>query len=874
VDELLHGICQEGIDRVKGKNCPPQILEVFLQAFLSPVDKESLLGDFNEMYDRILKEGGAIRARCWYVFHIIKLIPAYVENKIYWSFEMFKNYLKIGIRNLKKFKSFTFINIVGLSIGIACTILIALFIKNEISYDRFHHKLDSIYRLSSNWHRPDGSVSFRYGSVPIPLGPAIKEYFFEDVKFFARICTMEFTVRRGDFLENLDVTLTDEAFFKLFSFPLLDGNPSHVLSSLNSVVLSETLARRYFGNENPLGKRLTLILGEYRNDFIVSAVAKEPPNNSSIKYSLLININCLGSFRREGFLSNWNVTSPNRQTFIEVMDSNSPRRITNGLPQFTKLHISDQNQSFTLQRMRDIHFDQKDTGTPDLTEIYILSAIAFFILLTAIINFMTISVGNASYRFMEIGIRKIVGAERKQLIRQFWSESIFITAVAVFLAMMIARVLLPVFNTLTNKSLVYSDILSPSNMAVLFLFTVIVGISVGSYPALILSKFKPVDLFTGKQRLSGKNSFTRILVIMQFSLSIILIVVVIGLSRQIRFIVNKDYGFNRENVIIVETQKREVQLSGRLYEKFRNRLLNQADIIRMSSASGSFDRVGMTGFLYNGRRYPASYMRVNFDYFKTMELDFVEGRDFSHEISSDMQALVVNETLVQTLGLKKAVGTQMQYNSRVFTIIGVVKDSHIFRMDHRIQPALYYINPILPYRYILIKILPHNLSGTLGRIRATWEELEPDKPFSWSFLEEDIESQVMDENRWKNIVLYSSLLAIFVACLGVFGLTSISVARRVKEIGIRKVHGATVSNVVGLLTRESIKWVILANVIAWPVAWYVLHKWLQNYAYKISISPAFFIIAAFSMGSVVLLTTSTLTIKAAFANPVESLRYE
>jgi len=787
---------------------------------------------------------------------------------------MFKNYLKIGIRNFKKFKSFTFINIIGLSIGIACTLLIALFIKNELSYDRFHHKLDSIYRLSSNWHRPDGSVSFRYGSVPIPLGPVIKEYFFEDIKFFARICTMEFTVRRGDFLENLDVTLTDEAFFKLFSFPLLDGNPSHVLSSLNSVVLSETLARRYFGNENPLGKRLTLILGEYRNDFIVSAVAKEPPNSSSIKYSLLININCLGSFRREDFLSNWNTTSPNWQTFIEVMDSDSPRRITNGLPQFTKLHISDQNQSFTLQRMRDIHFDQRDTGTPDLTEIYILSVIAFFILLTAIINFITISVGNASNRFMEIGIRKIVGAERKQLIRQFLSESIFITAVAVFLAMMIARVLLPIFNTLTNKSLVYSDILSPSNMAVLFLFTVIVGISVGSYPALILSKFKPVDLFTGKQRLSGKNSFTRILVIMQFSLSIILTVVVIGLSRQIRFIVNKDYGFNRENVIIVETQKREVQPSERLYEKFRNRLLNQADIIRVSSASGSFDRVGMTGFLYNGRRYPASYMRVNFDYFKTMELDFVEGRDFSHKISSDMQALVVNETLVQTLGLKKAVGTQILYNSRIFTIIGVVKDSHIFRMDHRIQPALYCINPILPYRYILIKILPHNLSEILDRIRATWEELEPDKPFSWSFLEEDIESQVMNENRWKNIVLYSSLLAIFVACLGVFGLTSISVARRVKEIGIRKVHGATVSNVVGLLTRESIKWVILANVIAWPVAWYVLHKWLQNYAYKISISPAFFLIAAFSMVSVVLLTTSTLTIKAALANPVDSLRYE
>jgi putative ABC transport system permease protein len=865
---------------------PPKFAERIL-SILSSSKKTGILGDTEEEYRMILSEKGRFRADVWYAWQIFRPLPFLIRSSVYWSYEMFKNYLKIGIRNFKKFKSFTFINIIGLSIGIACTLLIALFIKNELSYDRFHHKLDNIYRLSSNWHTPDGSVS-RYGSVPIPLGPVIKEYFFDDIKFFARICTMEFTVRRGDFIENLDVNLTDEAFFKLFTFPLLDGNPSYVLSSLNSVVLSETLARRYFGNENPLGKRLTLILGESHNDFIVSAVAKDPPNSSSIKYSLLININCLGSFRREGFLSNWNATSPNWQTFIEVMDSDSTRRITNGLPQFTKLHVSDQDQFFTLQRMRDIHFDQRDTGTPNLTEIYILSAIAFFILLTAVINFITISVGNASYRFMEIGIRKIVGAERKQLIRQFWSESIIITAMAVFLALMIARVLLPVFNTLTNKSLVYSDILSPSNMAVLFLFTVIVGISVGSYPALILSKFKPVDLFTGKQRLSGKNSFTRILVIMQFSLSIILIVVVIGLSRQIRFILNKDYGFNSENVIIVETHKEDAESSERLYEKFRVRLSNQADIIRMSSASGSFDRVGMSGFLYNGHNYWASYMRVNFDYFKTMELDFVEGRDFSHGMSSDMQALVVNETLVQTLGLKKAVGTQIRYNSRIFTIIGVVRDSHIWGIDRItrilrfkkfaeysiILPALYYINPMYPYRYILIKISPHNLSETLDRIRATWEELEPDKPFSWSFLEEDIESQVMDENRWKNIVLYSSLLAIFVACLGVFGLTSISVARRVKEIGIRKVHGATVSNVVGLLTRESIKLVILANMIAWPVAWYVLHKWLQNYAYKISISPAFFMIAAFSMGSVVLLTTSTLTIKAALANPVDSLRYE
>jgi putative ABC transport system permease protein len=838
---------------------------------------EAKLGDFIEIYSTFAKGKGRLQARFQFWGYLIRSIPEYCKDSLNIGATMFKNYLKIGIRNLKKFKSFTFINIIGLSIGIACTLLIALFIKNELSYDRFHHKLDNIYRLSSNWHRPDGSV-MRYGGVPIPLGPVIKEYFIEDIRFFARICTMEFTVRRGNILENLDVTLTDKTFFKLFTFPLLFGNPSHVLSSLNSVVLSENLARRYFGNESPLGKRLTLIMGEYRNDFFVSAIAKDPPNSSSIKYSLLININCLGSFRREGFLSNWNSTSPQWQTFIEVMDSDSTRRITNGLPQFTKLHISDQDQFFTLQRMRDIHFDQRDTGTPNLTEIYILSAIAFFILLTAVINFVTISVGNASYRFREIGIRKIVGAKKKQLIGQFWSESIFITAVAVFLGVMITRALLPIFNTLTNKSLVFSDILSPSSMVVLILFTVIVGISVGSYPALILSKFKPVDLFTGKQRLSGKNPFTRILVIMQFSLSIILIVVVIGLSRQIRFILNKDYGFNRENMIVVETHKREVEPSERLYEKFRNRLLNQADIIRMSSASGSFDRVGMTGFSYNGQNYRASYMRVNFDYFKTMEMDFVEGRDFSHEMSSDMQALVVNESLVHTLGLKKAVGTQIQYNSRTFRIIGVVRDSHIWGMDSRIQPALYYINSMMPnrypYRYILIKILPHNLSETLDRIQATWEELEPDKPFSWSFLEENIESQVRDENRWKDIMLYSSLLAIFVACLGVFGLTSISVARRIKEVGIRKVHGATVSNVVGLLTRKFIKWIILANVIAWPVAWYVLHKWLQNYAYKISISPAFFIIAAFSMVSVVLLTTSTLTIKAAFANPVDSLRYE
>ena len=404
----------------------PKHLLPFLLLFRHLADdevKETFLNYLIQKYEDLKTRRGIIIATVFCLIQIFQMyISLFMENAS-WGCMMFKNYLKIGIRNFLKFKSFTVINIFGLSIGIACTLLIVLFIKNELSYDRFHHRLDSIYRLSSNWHRPDGSVSFRYGSVPIPLGPVLNEY-FEDIKYVVRIFPREFTVKIGASLENLDITLTDESFFDSFTFPVLDGNPSYVLSSKNSAVLTETLARKYFGNEDPLGKRLTVFLGEYRKDFIVTGVAEDPPDNSSIQFSLLINIDCLGAFGREDLLSDWDMTSPEWQTFIEVRDKDSTARITNGLPHFTKLHISDQSQSFTLQRMEDIHFDQQDTGTPDLTEIYILSGIALFILLTAIINFITISVGNSSYRFMEIGIRKVHGASVSDLVGLLTRESI------------------------------------------------------------------------------------------------------------------------------------------------------------------------------------------------------------------------------------------------------------------------------------------------------------------------------------------------------------------------------------------------------------------------------------------------------------------
>ena len=779
------------------------------------------------------------------------------------------------------------INIAVLTIGIACTILITLFIKDELSYDRFHENLHSIYRPLTRFHNPDGSVQSQEGTVHVPHAPALKEY-FPEVKHYVRVFPVEFTVQLGDLIENQEITLADAEFFKMFSFPLIQGDAASALSDYSSIVISESYAKKYFRGEDPIGKTFTLISGNYRNDFIVSGVAKNPPPNSTITFKLLINFESIRLFGEADRLTSWTSLWARCKTYIELKDKASDKTVETRYPEFARKYYAGRFErerkaqfknaadnidplSFGLQRMKDIHFDPFASGSRNLASVYILGGIALIILFIAGINFITLSIGNASSRFIEVGIRKVIGAERRQLIRQFWSESMILTGFALILGVGTADLFLPAFNRLALKSLRISAVISPMTLGFLILMTLIIGLSVGSYPALVLSRFHPVDIFRGKIKLSGKNTFTRFLVIFQFALSIFLIISTIILGRQINFMVNQDLGYNKDNTLIV----RNIGGSENIYDRLKNRLSNTAGIKGISGAVSLLDGYfWMDSIKYQNKSYSVFYNRIDENYFSTLEMDVLQGRSFSLEMPTDRQAIIVNETLVKKLEIADPIGEMIELNGKLFPIIGVVNDYHMQTKREEILPALHFLDPTHNFHFMLIHFSPTEISKVLTNTRSAWKELRPDRPFSYSLLDEDVEAMYVNEKRWNRIVGYSSVMAVLIACLGVFGLTSVTVSRRTKEIGIRKVCGASVFSIIKLLSLESAGWVLIANLVAWPAAVVVMHKWLQNFAYKIHLSPAIFLMAAFVMLLVVLLTTCIQTWKAARSNPIEALRYE
>jgi putative ABC transport system permease protein len=470
----------------------------------------------------------------------------------------------------------------------------------------------------------------------------------------------------------------------------------------------------------------------------------------------------------------------------------------------------------------------------------------------------------------------VVGAQRRHLIRQYWNESMILTGLALILGVGTSYLMLPAFNRLTLKSLQISAVFSPMTLGFLIFMSITLGICVGSYPALFLSRFHPVDIFKGKIKLSGKNYFTRFLVILQFALSIFLIISTIMLGRQINFMVNQDLGYNKDNTIIVKN----INAKENIYDRLKNRLSTSPGIKGISGAVSSLDGYFyMDSIKYQNKSYSVFFNRIDENYFKTLEMDVLQGRNFSPELPTDRQAVIVNETLVKKLGIADPIGERIELQvsekqRNLFPIIGVVNDYHMQAKRVEIHPAVHFLDPSHNFHFMMIRFSSSEISRILADAQSAWKELQQDRPFTYSFLDEDVEAQYINEKRWNRIVGHSSVMAVLIACLGVFGLTSVSVNRRTKEIGIRKVCGASVFSIIKLLSLESASWVLIANLIAWPIAVYAMHKWLQNFAYKIRLSPIIFLIAALSMLMVVLLTTCAQTWKAARSNPVDSLRYE
>ncbi|MCI0692120.1 ABC transporter permease [candidate division KSB1 bacterium] len=805
---------------------------------------------------------------------------------------MFKNYLKIALRNLLRHKIHTLINIAGLAVGIACCILILLFVRNEITYDRFHEKADQIYRVYKFEKRTDGD--HRLASLPPPLALALTEEFPEierTVRFFLPFNEATKPVRYGDNWLEEKVHFADADFFAVFTFPLLKGNPATALRDPDAVVLGENFAATCFGNDDPIGKRITIRLGGSDQDFIVTGVAKNMPENSSVKFAILLNYQKvkdeLRGFFGENVLTSWNNFT---EIYVQISEQAQAAALQARLAPIVEKHRGNLVQSWRLanvpeafqlhlQPLTDIHLDPTIQGgivpASNPAYSYILSGFALLLLLLACVNFMTLAVGRSISRAREVGMRKVLGAARIQLMRQFWGEALLLSFLSLLLGWGLAELLLPVFNELAEKNLAIDFFANWNMLPTLIGLMLVTGLTAGSYPAVVLSQFHPVDVLKGALKLGGKNRLTQTLVVLQFALCIALIISTLVMFRQLHYVRTKDLGFNKEQVVIIPTHTQGAD-GANLLALYKNELATDNRIINVTGSDGLFARTSLSLSVHTAdKNFEIATYRADENYLATLGIELAEGRNFSRKITTDAEeAVLINESLVKALGWDAAIGKEVPVGFPSKTVIGVMKDFHFDELHHEIQPLLLNMHPGRPIQFILARISPVDISGTLGLLRQAWQKLAPNSPFTYSFLDEEVGRHYKTEVRWEKTVNHASVLSIFISGLGLFGLTAVAVTKRTKEIGIRKVMGATAARIALLISGEFLALVFIAFIVAAPIAYWAMNRWLQDFAYRIDISWWVFILAGGLALVVVLLTVSTQAIKAALANPVEALRYE
>ncbi len=808
---------------------------------------------------------------------------------------MLKNYFKIAVRNLLRQKVFSAINIFGLALGIACCILIALFVEHEWSFDKFHRHKDRLYRAIEVERKVGGEENVM-AFQPLPLAPAL-ETEFPEVEHAARVFTGGGTVSYGEKSFAEDFVFTDPAFFEMFDFPLLRGNPATALADPKSVVITRRIAEKYFGDENPLGKQLSTKNWRTSVDVVVSGVAENPPSNSSIQFDFLLHITQYPNYERN--LNRWGFFNGSVYVLLksgtdgETLQSKTPAfvdkywgEMRKGDQQEGRLAAGNDAVQLRFQPMTKIHLDtsinfsQETVSNPLYA--YFLAGIALLVLTIACINFVTLAIGRSTTRAREVGVRKVLGAHRAQLIRQFWGETMLLSGLAFVFGLVLAELLLPVFNQFTQKDLALGAASRHVIAAAIAGLLPLVGLLAGSYPAAFLSRFQPVTVLKGTIRLRRKSVLTRALVVFQFGLSIFLIVCTLFMARQQHFISTRDLGYNSDNVIAINTFGGAGNEGEQRVSRLRQVLAGNPQILGVTGTNASFNQGwDINSFKHEGVERSAFVYRVDDDYLDVLGIKLIAGRNFSREFPSDVtNAVIVNEALVDEFEWQEPIigrrlaGWNEQNIPGGPTVVGVVKNYHFLSMHQKIKPVLLLLDPDWSISHALVHINSRNIPATLDLIGKKWQEVAPNTPFEYSFVNDDVRKQYEKEMRWQKIFTYSAAFAVLLACLGLFGLATLAASTRTKEVGIRKVLGATVTRIAVLLSRDFVVLVLFANFLAWPAAYYAVNKWLQNFAYRIDISWWVFALAGGLALLIALVTVSTQAIKAAVANPVEALRYE
>ncbi len=784
--------------------------------------------------------------------------------------ELLWNYFKVALRKIRKHKGYSFINISGLAIGMACCFFVFLWVQDELSFDRFHSNANEIYRVL--YHPQDTDIYSSYGSGP--LGPALKADYPEILNFTRMFGEANGPLKYRDRVFTGKVRGVDKSFFEMFTFPFINGDSKNCLSEPRSIVLTEKMAARLFQDEDPLGKTVGFEWWGTWHNLKVTGVIKDLPPNTHIRFDYLLPFEFVNWSGMS--IEDWDIAA--YHTYVLLPKNADPRAVQEKIAGTVQIHFPESSNTLYLEPLTRIHL-YNFTGGGAITYVYIFSLIGALILGIACINFMNLSTARSMERAREVGMRKVVGSTRAQLVKQFLGESVLLSIISFILALLLVQLLLPSVNKIVGKPLTLLHSGAP-----LFIFlgmAILTGILSGSYPAVFLSSFRPVSVLKGSVRSSSQNTRLRkLLVIGQFVVSIALITGTIIIYQQLVYVRNTDMGINKNHVINIE-------LRGGLrsqYGTIKNELLRNPDILAVCATNGSFSkRFGSDKFAWEGKpkdkRIFMSIHSVDFDYQKIFDIKMAQGRYFSRDYPTDISdGIIVNETAAKIMGMESPIGQRIScwipYDpQRSGIIVGVAKDFHFRSLHEKIDPLVLVIAPGW-FTDAYIRMKPENVAETLGFIEKTIKGLAPDFPFEYSFLDEDIDNLYKTEQRIGNLVRYGTFLAIFIACLGLFGLASFTAEKRTKEIGIRKVLGASVSGIVLLLTKEFTKWVILANLIAWPVAYFVMRGWLQNFAYHVNIGLWTFMLASALTMATALITVSFQAIKTAAANPSDSLRYE
>jgi putative ABC transport system permease protein len=794
---------------------------------------------------------------------------------------MIKNYLLLAIKHLRKQRVFSFINILGLTVGISCCFLIFLFIMNELSYDSFHRNAKDIYRVVRVANNNGERREVPYLSPP--YGPALVNDYPDAVKAETRVMRDNDLISYNNISFNeKNVYLTDKNFFEFFDFSLTKGNPAAVLKDPNSIVLTETSAKKYFGNDDPIGKVL-----QFNKDrpLKVTGICKDVPVNSHLQFDMVIPLELLRPTQPDWF-TQW----PNNGvfTYIQLSPSVNPKQLEKNFPAFMDKYLGEYYASagfkmdLAIQPLRNVYFTTDAIGNVKYGNkkmVYIFMCIAILILIIACINFINLATARATDRSKEVGLRKVLGAVRKQLIGQFMLESLLYATIACILSIGLVQLLMPSYADLLGYKLP-SFWSNPLVYAFLIAVILIVGFLAGSYPALLLSSFSPIESLKGKLRIGKSGSFFRKgLVVFQFGISVLLIISVVIIMSQMNYLRNTNLGFNKDQTMIVRFDNLAIS---RKKAQFKNELKNIPSVQSVSLMSG--EPGGFHdgyGFEAEGKPGEDLQFRTEFtdwDFAKTLALKIIAGRDFSESFKTDsLQSVLINRTAANVLGYtpQQAVGKWIKNLSRDSlrrTIVGVVEDYHFESLKKQIEPLT--ISQGRDKRVALIRLKTDHLQSTIASIKNVYIDAAPDYPFEYSFLDEQFEQAYKTESRQQSVLSIFSIIAIFIACLGLFGLASYTAIKRTKEIGIRKVLGSSVQNIVLLLSKDLLKPVLQGTIIAIFAGYYAMSQWLQGFAYRISFQWWMFAIAAIAAISIALLTVGLQAIKAAIANPVKSLRTE